>query len=87
MPKDHLVLEVKFTKIGNKVKYKLPVRMFCTDMNNEIPNTMTLDKNDGLIKAWIGDVDQAFKTKRVIYKKVIINYAYDRCDTPKTTSL
>lgn len=84
MPKEYLELEVKFQKIGNKIKYKLPVKMFCERMNTEIPNSMTLDKNDGLILSWLGrDVDSLFKKTNTIYKKVNLNQAYDYCDKPK----
>jgi hypothetical protein len=82
--KNCLVLKVKFTKIGNKVKYKLPVKMFCEQMNKEIPNSMNLDKTDLLIKTWLGDVDKVFKNKTTIYKKVNLNMAYDKCDKPKS---
>jgi hypothetical protein len=52
-------------------------------MCNEIQNSMTLSKEDGLIKAWLGDVDQEFKNANTIIKKVCLNFAYDRCDKPK----
>jgi hypothetical protein len=84
MGKDFLELEVKFTKIGNKVKYQLPVKMFCERMDTEVPNSMTLDKTDSLIVTWLGDVDKVFKTKKTIFKKVNINQAYDKCDKPKS---
>lgn len=81
--KDSLELKVKFTKIGNKVKFKLPVRMFCVRMCNEVQNSMTLSKEDGLIKAWLGDVDQVFKNNNTVIKKVCLNFVYDSCDKPK----
>jgi hypothetical protein len=79
-----LCLEVKFQKIGNRIKYKLPVKMFCERMNTEIPNSMTLDKTDALIINWLGkNVDSLFKKTKIIYKKVNINQAYDSCDKPR----
>ena len=84
MGKDFLELKVKFTKIGDKIKYQLPVKMFCERMNTEVPNSMTLDKTDGLIVSWLGDVDKLFKNKKTIFKKVNINLAYDECDKPKS---
>ena len=85
MGKNKLILEVKFTKIGNKVKYTLPVRMFCKRMKNEISNSMTLNKNDQLLKWWLGNnIDDLFKKRNTIYKKVNLNYVYDYCDIPKS---
>ena len=84
MPKENLILEVKFQKIRNKVKYTLPVRMVCEHGNIEMPNSMTLDKKDGLIVSWLGDVEKAFKKSTTIFKKVNINQAYDKCDKPKS---
>lgn len=85
MPKDKLILEVKFTKIGNKIKYELPVRMFCERQNNEIANTMTLDKNDSTIIVWLGkNPDRLFKKSNVIFKKVFIGQVYDKCDKVKS---
>jgi len=85
MSKNNLILEVKFTKIGNKIKFLLPVRMFCERMQNEISNTMILDKNDMLIKNWLGNnIDDIFKNRKTIYKKVCLNYLYDYCDKPKS---
>ena len=85
MTKNNLILEVKFKKIGNKVKYTLPVRMFCERMQNEISNSMTLDKKDQLLKWWLGNnIDNLFKKRNTIYKKVNLNYAYDSCDIPKS---
>jgi hypothetical protein len=84
MAKGYLELEVKFKKIGNKIKYTLPVKMYCEIMQTEIQNTMTLDKNDGLIVSWLGkDIDGLFKNRDTIYRKVNINQAYDYCDKPK----
>lgn len=80
--KNTLSLEVKFTRIGNMVKYNLPVRMVC-DHCGEIPNSQTLHKDDLLIVAWLGDVEKAFRKRSVIFKKVILNRAYDSCDHPK----
>lgn len=84
MPKDNLILEVKFEKIGNRIKYTLPTKMFCERMNTEIPNSQTFEKTDGLFKVWLGDVDKAFKKSSTIFKKVNINQVYDRCDKPKS---
>jgi len=76
-------LKVKFTKLDNdKIKYQLPCKMFCDRMNEEIPNNMTLDKTDSVIKIWLGDSDKAFKNKNVIYKVVNIRQVYDPCDKP-----
>jgi hypothetical protein len=84
MGKGHLELEVKFKKIGSKIKYQLPVKMFCERMNTEIPNSMTLDKTDCLIVNWLGrDTDSLFKKTNTIYRKVNLNQAYDNCDKPK----
>lgn len=84
MAKNALVLEVKFKKIGDKVKYTLPVRMICQHGQKELPNSMTLDKTDGLIVSWLGDADKAFKKRDTIYKKVNLGLAYDTCDKPKS---
>lgn len=57
-----LFLVVRFTKIGNKIKYELPVRMFCTAMQREIPNSQCYDKTDGLYVSWLGrNIDKLFK--------------------------
>ncbi len=71
MPKNTLYLKVKFTQIGAKVKYTLPVRMVCEHNNQEIANSMTLNKDDMLITYWLGE-------------NVNINEAYDHCDKPKS---
>lgn len=78
------MLRVKFTKIGNRIKYELPVKMYCTEMQTELPNSGTLDKTDCLYKVWLGDVDKVFKKTNVIYKKVFIYQLYDPCDIPMT---
>ena len=82
--RNKLILEVKFRKIGNKIKYKLPVKMFCTTQNTELPNSATLDKNDCLIKTWLGNTDRMFKYSNTIYKKVNLSQIYDKCDIPKS---
>lgn len=80
-----LSLTVKFTKIGNKIKYQLPVKMFCTRMNEYVANSMTLDKNDLVITGWLGNnVNDLFKIRNTIYKKVDIGQVYDDCDIPKS---
>ena len=85
MSKNNLILQVKFTKYGNKIKFMLPVRMFCDRMQNEISHTMTLNKNDQLFKHWLGNnIDDIFKNRKTIYKKVCLNYLYDYCDKPKS---
>jgi len=84
MAKNLLELKVKFTKIGNKIKCQLPVKMFCEEMNSEIPNSMTLDKTDGIILSWFSDVDKSFKSQKVIFKKVNLSLVYDKCDKPKS---
>jgi len=38
MSKNSLILEVKFQKIGNRIKYTLPVAMYCERMKKDIPN-------------------------------------------------
>ena len=83
MAKGYLELTVKFQKIGNKIKYTLPVKMYCERANTFIPNSMTLDKTDGLIVSWLGKkVDALFKTTSTIFKKVNLSEAYDFCDKP-----
>jgi len=85
MAKGYLLLEVKFKKIGDKVKFTLPVKMECEKMECEIPNYMTLDKTDVLIITWLGkNVDSLFKKTDTIYKKVNISQVYDYCDKPKS---
>jgi len=85
MAKGHLELEVKFTKLKNgKVKYQLPVKMVCSHGDTEIPNSMTLTKDDGLIKLWLGNSDKAFGKRNVIFKKVNLSQAYDDCDKVKS---
>lgn len=80
-----MILEVKFQKIGNKIKYMLPVKMYCEIGNTYIHNSMTLDKTDNLIVSWLGkNVDRLFKNTDTIFKKVNINQAYDKCDKPKS---
>lgn len=79
-----LTLEVKFEKIGNKIKYTLPVDMWCTRMNTYLPKSSTLDKTDGVIIVWLGkNVDKLFKTTNTIYRKVNLSQIYDPCDIPK----
>ena len=81
MAKGYLELTVKFQKIGNRVKYTLPVKMYCERANTFIPNSMTLDKTDGLIVFWLGNnVDSLFKKTDKIFKKVNLSVAYDFCD-------
>lgn len=80
-----MILEVKFKKIGNKIKYMLPVKMYCEIGKTYICNSMTLDKTDSLIVSWLGkNVDRLFKNTDTIFKKVNINQAYDKCDKPKS---
>lgn len=81
--KGNLILEVKFQKIGSRIKYTLPVKMFCEKQDCEIPHTKTLDKNDNVIKTWLGDTNRMFKYNNTIYKKVCLNLIYDKCDKPK----
>jgi hypothetical protein len=45
---------------------------------------MTLDKTDGLIVTWLGDVDSVFKNRTCVIKKVNLNQLYDECDKPKS---
>lgn len=83
--KDALILEVKFQKIGNKIKYTLPVKMYCERMQNEIPNSATLDISDLVIKEWLGetkDVKKIFKKSTTIFRKVNLSLVYDKCDKP-----
>lgn len=75
-------VKAKFTKIGNKIKYELPFKIYCHDMKRELPHTGTFDKNDGLYKSWIGDVNKAFKNTNIIYRKVNLIQIYDDCDKP-----
>lgn len=80
-----LKLIVKFEKIGNKIKYTLPVKMFCTRMNTELPNSQIFEKTDGLYRTWLGkNIDSLFKKRSVIYRKVLLNQIYDSCDVPKS---
>lgn len=75
-------VKVKFTKIGNKIKYELPFKIFCHRMERELPHTGTFDKTDMLYSVWIGDVDKAFKKSNIIYRKVNLVQIYDDCDKP-----
>jgi len=77
-----MLLQVKFTKIGHKIKFELPVKMFCEKMQKELPNSFTFDKTDLIFNSWKINVDKAFKTSNVIFKKVDINQIYDECDKP-----
>ena len=77
---------VKFTKIGNNIKYRLPFRMWCTDTKRFIPNSGTYEKTDGIYKTWLGNakaIDKLFKQTSVIFKKVELAQVYDPCDIPK----
>lgn len=75
-----LWIKVKFTKIGNKIKYQLPCKLFCTEMNNEIQNSLTLDKNDRQIIYWLGtNPERLFKNRNSIIRKVNIQ-PWDSCD-------
>lgn len=77
---------VKFTKIGNKVKYKLPFKMFCKRMQTFIANSGTLDKSDTLITSWLGkDSDSLFKKTKTVFVKVNMNQIYDKCDSPRNS--
>ena len=85
-----MLIQVKFTKIGNKIKYELPFDIYCTKMKKFDSRGKTLDENDGLIRTWLGtkqEVDRMFKKRTVIYKKVELVQIYDPCDTSHMPSL
>jgi hypothetical protein len=84
--KNSLFLKVKFTKIGSKVKYELPMKIHCTELNCEFAHSGVFDKNDLLWKRWLGNVDKAFKKCDVIIKKVELGKCYGKCDYPGTIS-
>lgn len=85
-----MLIQVKFTKIGNKIKYELPFNIYCTVMKKFDSRSKTLDKDDGLILTWLGtkqEIDKLFKNRNVIYKKVELVQKYDHCDTSHMPSL
>lgn len=87
---NNMLIQVKFTKIGNKIKYELPFTPYCTVMKKFDSRGMTLDKNDGLFRIWLGtnqEIDKMFKSRTVIYKKVELVQIYDACDTSHMPSL
>lgn len=81
-------VKVKFTKIGNRIKYELPFVMVCRREPNsgELGRTWTLDKTDSLFSVWLGDVDKAFKNRKSIIRKVYLGQIFDCCDSGKLPS-
>ncbi len=78
-------VKVELTPLGDKIKFRIVGKVFCSRMNMEMPKSGTYRKNDLVWNAVFGsrvETAKFLKKNRKINKVMTINLlGYDYCDS------